>query len=211
MRCPSPTSSMSCAKGSIDGKRSTCSLQGASDTPVLAQSTMTVMVIGVAPKTTPTPARSRSSWLLGGLPSVVAAAGAGLVVASPDRPAQPMAEVVGGTDEQRGEQVLDLVAGQTDQPCRCWLAGPFGQGCDDQEGVGEHGQGDPAVPGPPAANLMLVQADQALAGLEAFLDGPAAPGDPDQRGQRARAWHEAPVEGQLAGLAVAADHEPALA
>jgi hypothetical protein len=36
----------------------------------------------------------------------------------------------------------------------------------------------------PAADLVLVQADQALAGLEALLDGPMLPGDPDQGGQR---------------------------
>jgi hypothetical protein len=36
--------------------------------------------------------------------------------ASPHSPAQPMAEVTSGTLEQRGKQVLDLVAGQADQP-----------------------------------------------------------------------------------------------
>jgi hypothetical protein len=72
-----------------------------------------------------------------------------------------------------------------------------------QEGVGEHGQGGPAVSGPPAADLMGVQADQALAGLEALLDPPALPGDTDQPGQRHRPGRIAAVEGQLAGALVA--------
>ena len=37
-------------------------------------------------------------------------------------------------------------------------------GGDGQEGVGEHGQGGPAVPGGPAADLVLVEPDQALGG-----------------------------------------------
>jgi hypothetical protein len=83
-----------------------------------------------------------------------------------------MAEVTGGTGEEGSEQVLDLVAGQPDQPGRWWMAGLFGQGRHHQEGMGKHGQGGPAVPGAPAADLMLVKADQALAGLEALLDPP---------------------------------------
>src|SRR5215218_9235189 len=98
-------------------------------------------------------------------------AGAGLVSASPPRPAQPMAEVVGGTDEQRGEQVLDLVAGQADQPGWWRVLGAVAGRKHHQEGVGEHGKGGPAVPGAPAADLMGVQATKALAGLEALLDG----------------------------------------
>jgi hypothetical protein len=85
-----------------------------------------------------------------------------LVSASPDRPAQPVAEVTSRTGSQWREQVLDLVAGQPDQPGRRWVAGPFGQGGDHQEGVGEHGQGGPAVPGPPAADQQ-----PALGGLAA--------------------------------------------
>jgi hypothetical protein len=121
-----------------------------------------------------------------------------------------MAEVTGGTGVQRREQVLDLVAGQRDQPGRRRVAGVVGQGGDHQEGVGNHGQGGPAVPGAPAADLMLVQAAKALAGLEAFFDGPAAPGDPDQHGQGYRAGCPAVVEGQLAGLGVATHQQPAL-
>jgi site-specific DNA recombinase len=42
------------------------------------------------------------------------------------------------------------------------------------------------------------------------LDGPAPPSDPDKDGQRYRAGHKAAVEGQLPGLLVAADQQPAL-
>jgi hypothetical protein len=86
-----------------------------------------------------------------------------------------MAEVVGGTDEQRGEQVLDLVAGQADQPGRWRMPGTIGGRKHHQDGVGNHGQGGPAIPGAPAADLMLVQATKALAGLEALLDGQRRP------------------------------------
>ena len=55
-----------------------------------------------------------------------------------------MAMVTGGTGKQRWEQVLDLVAGQPDS-LGWWRAGAVGQGGDHQEGVGEHGQGGPAV------------------------------------------------------------------
>src|SRR5918996_6082320 len=138
MRCPSPTSSMPCSKGSIDGKRSTCGLQVASDTPS-ACPIHNDSDGGHRRCTKTKPARSRSSWLLGGLPAVVTGAGAGLVPASPPRPAQPMAEVVGGTDEQRGEQVLDLVAGQADQSGWWRVLGAVAGRKHHQEGVGHHG------------------------------------------------------------------------
>jgi len=83
-----------------------------------------------------------------------------------------MAEVTSGTGEQRREQVLDLVAGQADQPGWWWVTGAGGGREHHEEGVGEHGQGGPAVPGAPAAELVLVQADQAFAGLEALLNLP---------------------------------------
>ena len=103
----------------------------------------------------------------------MAGAGAGLMSSSPCRPAQPVAEIAGRAGDQGREQVLDLVAGQRDEPGRWRPAEVFGHGRYHQEGVGEHGQGDPAVPGAPAAELMLVQADQALAGLEALLNQPS--------------------------------------
>ena len=102
---------------------------------------------------------------------VVAGAGAGLLSAPPHRPAQPVGGISGGSSQQRGEQVLGLVAGQPDQVGGWWVAGVAGQGRDHQEGVGHHGQGHPAVPGAPAADLVVVQSDQALAGLEALFDG----------------------------------------
>jgi hypothetical protein len=40
----------------------------------------------------------------------------------------------------------------------------FGARDDRQEGVGQHGQGHPPVPGAPAAHLMLIQPAQALGG-----------------------------------------------
>jgi len=91
-----------------------------------------------------------------------------------------VAGIIDGDGDQSGEQVLDLVAGQLDQPWWRGIVGAFGDGHDDQEGVGEHRQGGPAVPGAPAAHLVLVQADQALAGLEALLDAPAPARDADQ-------------------------------
>jgi len=42
-------------------------------------------------------------------------AGAGLLPASPHRPAHPVGGVSDGHGEQRGDQVLQLVAGQGDQ------------------------------------------------------------------------------------------------
>jgi arsenite methyltransferase len=56
-----------------------------------------------------------------------------------------------------------------------------------QEGIGQHGQGHPPVPGAPAADLVLVQAAQALAGLERLLHPPAGPGHPAS-GRPAAGW-----------------------
>jgi hypothetical protein len=131
--------------------------------------------------------------------------------ASPHRPAQLVGKVTNGWGKQCGEQVLDLVAGDRDQSRWRRVVSALGQGGDHQEGMRQHGKGGPPVPGAPAADLMGVQADQALGGLEALLDGPAAAGDPDQGGKRHRMGHPAAVESQLAGLAVAADQQPALA
>jgi hypothetical protein len=128
----------------------------------------------------------RDPSLAASLPSVVADAGALLMSASPQRPTQPVGTITGGPGEQGREQVLDLVAGDPDQLGQCRVAGALGQGGDDQEGVGEHGQVGPAVPGAPATNLVLVKATKALAGLEGLLDPPAPAGDPDQNGQRVR-------------------------
>jgi hypothetical protein len=65
------------------------------------------------------------------------------------------AEVTDRLGQQRREQMLNLAAGQRDQPERCLLASVFGNGRHHQEGVGEQGQGGPAVRAAPAAHLML--------------------------------------------------------
>src|ERR1700683_2050505 len=57
----------------------------------------------------------------------------------------------------------------------------------------------------PAAHLVLIQAGQALAGLEVLLDRPAKPGDLDQGGQRDPLRGVAVVEGQFPGASVPAD------
>jgi len=55
-------------------------------------------------------------------------------------------------------------------------------GADDgQEGVGTHREGYPAQPGGVAADLVLIQAGEALAGLEGLLDLPAGSGEADWR------------------------------
>src|SRR4029453_13609479 len=75
-----------------------------------------------------------------GLPLVGAGAGGALMSTSPERPAQPMAMVTGGTGKQRCEQVLDLVTGQPDQ-LGWWRGGGGGQGGGPQEGGGAQGGG----------------------------------------------------------------------
>ena len=60
-------------------------------------------------------------------------------------------------------------------------------------------------PGGPAVHLVLIQAGQALSGLEVLLDRPAKPGDLDQGGQRDPLRGVAVVEGQFPGAWVPAD------
>ena len=55
---------------------------------------------------------------------------------------------------QSGEQPADLVTGQRDE--LVLIGGGLGGGQDGQERVGEQGQDGPAVPGGPAADLVLV-------------------------------------------------------
>jgi hypothetical protein len=104
-----------------------------------------------------------------------------------------------------GEEVGDLVASQRDLPGRGRAAGGFDAGGDGEDGGAEHGQGDPPVPGVLAAHLVLIQAGQALAGLEVLLDRPAKPGDLDQGGERDPLRGVAVVEGQFPGASVPAD------
>lgn len=103
----------------------------------------------------------------------MAGLGSGLVAAAPGGPAEPVGCIVHGPDDQRREQSLDLVAGERDQLVRGGMAGVFVGADDGEEGVSEHGQGDPAGPGGEAANLVLVQSSQALSGLEGFLHPPS--------------------------------------
>ena len=93
-----------------------------------------------------------------------------------------------GGEQQGVEEAAKLVDGQRDQTGRGGLGVAFGGGGHGQEGVGEHGQGGPAVPGGPAPDLVLVQPGEAFGGLEGFLDAPALPGDGDKgvQGDRAR-------------------------
>src|SRR5262245_21601867 len=129
----------------------------------------------------------------------MAGSGGGLVLASPPRPVQ----LTGGYGRlllaQSGEEPADLVAGQRDQlAIACPAAAGLGRGEDGQESAGEQGQDGPAVPGGPAADLVLVQGGQFLAGGEPVLDSPPGPGHPDQLGQRHRAGSVGTVEGVLA-------------
>jgi hypothetical protein len=106
--------------------------------------------------------------------------------------------------------VLDLVAGEGDELGWYRVAGAFGQSDHDQEGVGKHRQRGPAVPGAPAADLMLVQAAQSLGGLERLLDPPTGSGRFHQATRGRLAGAIAQVEGQLPAGQVAADKQPAL-
>ena len=121
-----------------------------------------------------------------------------------------MPGIAGWLDDERAEQRGDFVAGERDLISWGRMIGMLGGGGDGEEGQGEHGQGGPPVPGVPAADLMLIQPGQALASLEILLRGPADPGDLDQDGQRGVAGAVAAVERQLAGVAVAADQQPAV-
>jgi hypothetical protein len=67
------------------------------------------------------------------------------------------------------------------------------------------------VPGGPGADLVFVEAGQALAGLECFLDGPAPSSDADVVGEGDRIRAVAAVVGQLAGLVVAAHQQVVVA
>ena len=133
-----------------------------------------------------------------------------LVAPPPGRPSQAMPGTQRRLDDHRAEEAGDLVAGQRDLPGRCWVAGVLGAGGNGQERQGEHGQGGPPVPGPPAADLVLIQPGQALASLEVLLGDPPDSGDLDQDGQRDVPGAVAAVERQLGGAAVAADQQPAV-
>jgi len=77
-----------------------------------------------------------------------------------------------GPVDERDEQSLDLVTSERYQLVGRGMTLVFVRAEDSEEGMREHGQGDPAGPGRVAADLVLVQGRQALAGLEKLLDPP---------------------------------------
>ena len=93
-----------------------------------------------------------------------------------------------GREQQCVEESAKLVDGQRDQTCHPGLCVAFAGGGHGQEGMGEHGQGGPAVPGGPAPDLVLIKPGQSFGGLEGFLDAPALTGDGDEGVQGGRPW-----------------------
>lgn len=76
----------------------------------------------------------------------------------------------------------------------------------------EHRQGDVSAPAVVTADLVLVQADLTLGGLEGLLDGPAGAGDSDQFTERGAFGTVAQVVGQVVGIGQAAsDQQPVAA
>src|ERR1039457_7621115 len=69
-------------------------------------------------------------------------------------------------------------------------------------------QGGPPVPGGPAADLVFIQAGQALGSLEVLFRRPPDSSDLDRGGQRDVAGTVAAVERQLAGAPAAAGQQP---
>ena len=124
----------------------------------------------------------------GGLPLVVAGAGAVLVAASPERPAQPVPGVVGTgwMIRRRTGGLISLQVSGISPSGGGWRA------CSVAAATARKAWASMArvtqrYQERPAADLVLVQAGQALAGLEVLLHRPAAAGDLDQGGQRDRA------------------------
>ncbi len=77
--------------------------------------------------------------------------------------------------------------------------------------MGEHGQGDVAVPAWIASDLVVVESDLALGGLEGFLDRPADPGDPGELTQRGPRRAGGQVVGDVGGVGEAAPGEQPVA
>ena len=78
-----------------------------------------------------------------GLPMVMADSGPGLMTSPPVGPAQPVGVVVHGAHDQGDEHPLDLIAGERDQLLRSGVPGMLVGTDGSEEGVGEHGEGDP--------------------------------------------------------------------
>jgi hypothetical protein len=96
-------------------------------------------------------------FIAGGIGAGSGGSGAVLVAAAPGGPAQPVGGRALGAADEGGQEPGGLVAGQRDLAAGRWLVGVLGGGGNGQERGGEHGQGDPAVPGAPPADLVLVQ------------------------------------------------------
>ena len=79
-----------------------------------------------------------------------------------------------GDEEQGVEEATKLVDGQRDQTGRCGLGVSFSGGGHGQEGMREHGQGGPSVPGGPAADLVLVEPGEHVILVQA-MPTPGAP------------------------------------
>jgi hypothetical protein len=109
------------------------------------------------------------------------------------------------------EQAAEFVDGEFDQSGWCWAVFAFGGGGHDQKGVDQHCENGPAMPGGPAAHLVLVQAGETFGCLERFFDASALPGDADQGGQRHGFRAVAAQVGQFPGGGVAADQHVVLA
>lgn len=123
---------------------------------------------------------------------------------------------LGGASVTRPRSVRGS-AGRCGSPLRCSRSScprqgrfPFcGKGFGGGEpGVGGHGEGDVGVPGPPVADLVVVEAGFLLGPLEAFLDGPAAAGDAGQVDEAGAAGSAADVVGDLAGGDAGSGEEP---
>lgn len=93
------------------------------------------------------------------------------MTAPPVGPTEPVGGIVDGSDNERDEQALDLVAGERNEGIGC-RASVLVCTYDGEGGVREHGEGDPAGPGGIAADLVLFECGQALAQLEELLHPP---------------------------------------
>src|SRR4051812_20792196 len=71
---------------------------------------------------------------------------------------------------------------------------------DGQIGMGQHGQRDVTMPSRPGADLVLVEPNLALGGLEAGLNRPARAGDLDKGGELCALRRERQIKGQLIRL-----------
>ena len=154
--------------------------------------------------------------------ALVEPAGSCLMAASPLEPAGGVAGWL-RLAEGGGEQPLDLVDGERDEagvggrclvrPYRWRCLGPGAipelGGGDGADGEGGHDEHEVAADRGVEPCLALVQAEVVLPRLESFFYWPSQACGPDQACLRRQLalGHEAVVQGQLAGLQVAADEQ----